>query len=185
MKPKALALCGLFAALSAIGAFMKIPLPPPMVPFTLQFLFAALAGVLLGAKLGGWSQLIYVLVGLSGIPVFTQGGGIGYVLKPTFGYLIGFVIAAFIIGLIMEKLQTANFKNLFIASFVGLMVVYGIGVSYLYFINKLYIGNDIGVWTALWSGAIICIPGDLTVCGLTAFVGTKMVPLLKRSRLVG
>lgn len=87
-RTRTITLCGLFAALTAIGAFIKIPLPPPLVPFTLQFLFCALAGVLLGSKVGALSQLIYVLVGLVGIPVFTEGSGLHYVVKPTFGYLI-------------------------------------------------------------------------------------------------
>ena len=64
----------LFAALTAIGGFIRIPLGP--VPFTLQFLFSAYAGVLLGARLGLYSQILYVGIGLLGIPIFTRGGGI-------------------------------------------------------------------------------------------------------------
>ncbi|MGL4345080.1 MAG: biotin transporter BioY [Cellulosilyticaceae bacterium] len=183
MKAKALALCGLFAALTAIGAFIRIPLPPPMVPITLQFFFVVLAGILLGCKLGGISQLTYVLIGLSGVPVFTGGGGIGYVLRPTFGYIIGFVMASFVIGYMVQKCEKLSFWKLFGAAFTGLIVVYVIGVPYLYVINTFYIGNAIGLWTALWSGAIICLPGDLTVCGVTALVGMKVVPLLKRGKL--
>ncbi|MFQ9695527.1 MAG: biotin transporter BioY [Zhenhengia sp.] len=130
-RTRAITLCGLFAALTAIGAFIKIPLPPPLVPFTLQFLFCALAGVLLGSKMGALSQLIYVLVGLVGIPVFTEGGGLHYVVKPTFGYLIGFVLGAYVIGLCVEKVKEINFKHLFIASLIGLVVVYVLGVVYM------------------------------------------------------
>lgn len=184
MKTKSLALCGLFAALTAIGAFIKIPLPPPMVPFTLQFLFTALAGVLLGSRLGGISQLTYVLIGLMGIPVFTGGGGIGYIMKPTFGYLIGFVVASYVIGWFVEGMQEITFEKLFLAAVMGLISVYAIGVPYLYLINKLYIGNDLGAWAALWGGAIICIPGDIITCIITAFVGVRLIPLLKRAQLV-
>ena len=80
-------LCALFAALIAIGAFIRIPVP--YVPITFQGFFVLLAGFLLGPKYGAASMLIYIAVGLVGIPVFTEGGGIMYVLKPTFGYLIG------------------------------------------------------------------------------------------------
>lgn len=82
MKIRDLILVAMFAALTAIGAFIKIPIP--YVPFTLQFLFCAFAGMILGARLGALSQIIYVAIGLAGIPVFTEGGGIGYVFKPTF-----------------------------------------------------------------------------------------------------
>lgn len=178
-----LTLCGLFAALTAIGAFIKIPLPPPLVPFTLQFLFCALAGVLLGAKVGALSQLIYVLVGLVGIPVFTEGGGLHYIFKPTFGYLIGFVIGAYVIGICIEKFKEINFKNLFKASLIGLIVVYALGVVYMYVIYNFYIGNEMGVWTAIWGGAISCAPGDLLLCVLTAVMGVKMIPVLRKNRL--
>ena len=92
-------LAALFAALTAIGAFLQIP--TGTVPITLQFLFTALAGLLLGWKWGAISQLLYVGIGLLGLPVFTQGGGIGYVLQPSFGFLLGLIPAAAIIGALM------------------------------------------------------------------------------------
>lgn len=182
-RTRTITLCGLFAALTAIGAFIKIPLPPPLVPFTLQFLFCALAGVLLGSKVGALSQLIYVLVGLVGIPVFTEGGGLHYVVKPTFGYLIGFVLGAYVIGLCVEKFKEINFKNLFIASLIGLIVVYVLGVVYMYIIYNFYIGNEMGVWVAVWGGAISCAPGDILICIITAIMGVKMITALRRNRL--
>lgn len=84
-----LILCALFAALIAVGAFIKIPIPG--VPFTLQVLFTTLAGLLLGSRMGAVSVAIYIILGLAGVPIFTGGGGIGYVVYPTFGYLIGFL----------------------------------------------------------------------------------------------
>ena len=77
LNTRNLILVALFTALTAIGAFLRIPMP--MVPFTLQNLFSTLAGLLLGSYLGAVSVGIYVLLGLAGVPVFTSGGGIGYV----------------------------------------------------------------------------------------------------------
>ena len=85
---------GLFTTLIILGAFIKIPVP--VIPFTLQFLFVSLAGLLLGAKYGGLSVFIYAALGLAGLPVFTAGGGITYVVFPTFGYIIGFIFSAFV-----------------------------------------------------------------------------------------
>ncbi len=96
----------LFAALTAVGAFIKVPFYP--VPFTLQFLFCAYAGMLLGARKGLYSQLLYVGIGLIGVPVFANGGGLSYVFQPTFGFLIGFIIAAFVMGLFIGKNPKAN-----------------------------------------------------------------------------
>jgi len=90
---KKMILASFFTVLTAIGAFIRIPLP--FVPIVLQGLFVILSGMVLGSKWGAISQLAYVTVGIAGLPVFTGGGGIGYVLHPTFGYLIGFIFASY------------------------------------------------------------------------------------------
>ena len=99
-------LAALFAALTAIGAFLQIP--TGTVPITLQFLFTALAGLLLGWKWGAVSQLLYVGIGLLGLPVFTQGGGIGYVLQPSFGFLLGLIPAAAVIGALTARFSCSS-----------------------------------------------------------------------------
>lgn len=89
-KVRDISLMALFSALTAIGAFITIPIPP--VPFTLQIFFAILAGALLGSKRGFISVGVYVLLGLCGLPVFTKGAGLSYIFQPTFGYLAGFIL---------------------------------------------------------------------------------------------
>ena len=87
-KTLMLVLTALFAALTAVGAFFKIPFA--LAAISLQFLFTAMAGILLGAGYGALSQLVYVLIGLVGVPIFALGGGFSYVLQPTFGFLLGY-----------------------------------------------------------------------------------------------
>ena len=89
-------LCALFAALTAVGAFFKIPFA--LAAISLQFLFTAMAGVLLGAGYGALSQAVYVLIGLVGVPIFALGGGFSYIFQPTFGFLLGLIPCAFVIG---------------------------------------------------------------------------------------
>jgi biotin transport system substrate-specific component len=94
-----LVLITLFAALTALGARVTIPLPFTPVPVTLQVLFPLLAGLLLGGKRGALSQAEYVAAGLAGFPVFAKGGsGLAYLFGPTGGYLLGFIAAAFVVG---------------------------------------------------------------------------------------
>lgn len=125
-----LVMIAMFAALTAIGAFIKIPLP--VVPFTLQIVFVFLAGSLLGSRNGFLSQVVYISVGLVGLPVFTQGGGITYVLQPTFGYLIGFACGAYVIGKVIERFDNPTRKHFILAHLIGVVVIYTIGVPYLY-----------------------------------------------------
>ena len=103
MKTSDLVYCSIFTVLIAVGAFIKIPIP--VVPFTLQVLFTTMSGLLLGAKLGAVSVGMYIFSGLIGLPVFTEGGGIWYLFKPSFGYIIGFLIGSYVTGKIAEKLK--------------------------------------------------------------------------------
>lgn len=129
----------LFSGLMVVGAFIKIPLP--FLPVTLQGFFCALAGILLGARLGLLSQLIYILMGLLGLPVFSSGGGITYILNLSFGYIIGFALAAFVIGWLSERLGQVNFKNALISLYSGLTVMYLCGLGYAYLLSVLYLNK--------------------------------------------
>ena len=100
-KTLMLVLTALFAALTAVGAFFKIPFA--LAAISLQFLFTAMAGILLGAGYGALSQLVYVLIGLVGVPIFALGGGFSYVLQPTFGFLLGLIPSAFVIGKLAKR----------------------------------------------------------------------------------
>ena len=102
-KTKSIIYCGLFTALIAVGAFIKIPIP--VVPFTLQYLFTMLAGLLLGSRRGSLSVIAYVILGLAGLPIFSEGGGLWYIFKPSFGYLIGFCAGTFLTGYLAEHMK--------------------------------------------------------------------------------
>lgn len=182
LKTRDMILVAMFTALTAIGAFIKIPVGP--VPINLQFLFTALAGVMLGSRLGCLSQIIYVVLGLMGIPVFTSGGGISYIFKPTFGYLIGYIVAAYVIGKIAEKVEKPSYVRLFTASLVGIIIVYAIGVPYLYIVLKFVMGAKITIIGALKTGMFLFIPGDIAKCLVTAALGVKVVPIVRKAALV-
>lgn len=125
-RTKEMVLFGLFTALIAIGAFIKIPVP--VCPFTLQLLFTTLAGLILGSRNGACSVGLYVLLGLAGVPVFTEGGGPSYIFQPTFGYLIGFIAGAWLTGWIFERSGDFSFGKTLFANLAGLLVVYLFGM---------------------------------------------------------
>lgn len=171
-------LISLFTAFISIGAFIKIPVP--IVPFTLQFLFTMLAGLLLGGRLGAISVGIYILLGLIGLPVFTQGGGLGYIATPTFGYIIGFCVGAYITGKIANSVGNPSYKRLFTANFIGLGVVYSFGMVYYYLISNFYLNSPIGIWPLFLYCFILAVPGDIVLCILAAFISKRLIPVIKR-----
>lgn len=165
-KTRMMILAALFAALTAVGAFIRFPLGAMSV--TLQFMFTAMAGVLLGAKWGAVSQTVYVVLGLVGLPVFTMGGGIGYVMQPSFGFLLGLIPTAWVIGRLTEK-ENGHWR-IALACLAGLAVLYLIGLPYMYLIMKLYLHKAITVWTAVKAGMLVYLPGDAIKIALTVLL---------------
>ena len=160
-ETKNMVYCAMFVTLIAAGAFIKIPIP--VVPFTLQYLFTMLAGLLLGAKLGCLAVCVYILLGLAGVPVFTQGGGIGYIFQPTFGYIIGFAVGAYVTGKIANGKKNPGYMRLLVANFIGLGIVYLFGMVYYYFISNFYLGTPIGLWPLFLYCFLLVVPGDIVV----------------------
>lgn len=155
-KTKQLVFCSLFTALIAVGAFIKIPVP--VVPFTLQYLFTMLAGLILGPRLGTISVTAYMLLGLAGLPIFTEGGGLWYVLKPSFGYIIGFCIGTYVTGTLAARLKKRTVARYLAANLAGLAVVYAAGMIYYYVICNYVLNTPIAVarcsCTALFSPSL-------------------------------
>ena len=172
MSARKLVYTALFAALTAVGAFLKIPLGVSSI--TLQFLFTAMAGVMLGAGGGALSQAVYVALGLLGLPIFTAGGGFSYVLQPTFGFLLGLIPSAAVIGAMTRR--SASAVRIALACVVGLAVLYAIGVPYMALILNGYMGKGMSVSGLLWAGMLPFLPGDAIKIAVTAI----LCPLLRR-----
>lgn len=180
-KTKDLIMCSIFVALIVVGAFIKIPVP--VVPFTLQLLFTMMAGLLLGGKLGALSVCIYILMGLLGLPVFAEGGGLSYIFKPSFGYIIGFAVASYVTGVIANQVSNPSYKRLFAANFIGLGIVYLFGMVYYYLMSNFYLGTPIGLWPLFLYCFLLAVPGDIAICILGAILGKRMIPIIRNNRM--
>lgn len=182
MKLRDLLLVALFAALTAVGAFIRVDIP--FVPFTLQFFFCAFAGILLGSRLGALSQIVYVAIGLMGIPVFTKGGGISYIFQPTFGYLLGFIACAWVIGLVSERFKKLNFLTILLSVLSGLLALYLIGVPYLYLIFRFYLNSPKTVVWVITYGFVLFIGGDILLSVIVSLIAYRVKPILIRAGLI-
>lgn len=180
MKTKDMVLIAMFTALTAIGAQLSLPTNP--VPFTLQVLFCMYSGILLGAKRGAISQIIYVALGLIGLPIFAGAkGGPGMIVSPTFGYLLGFIACSFVAGLISEKFKSKNIIKLLVASLGGLAVVYIIGVPYLYIILNNVVGVETTISGAIKTGFLVFLAQDIVKCIIVAVTSRAIIPVLGRA----
>lgn len=133
MKVRDMVLCSMFAAITAILAQIVIPIGT--IPITFQVLAVTLCGGLLGKKLGFISQVVYILLGAIGIPVYAGfSGGINVLLGPTGGYLLSYPIAAYIIGYLCKDNKIT--KNLF-GMLLGLSFIYLVGMLQLKFVTGM------------------------------------------------
>ena len=180
MKVKDLILTALFAALTAIGAFLGFKFV--LASITLQFLFTAMAGVLLGRKYGALSQAVYVLLGLVGVPIFAQGGGFSYVLQPTFGFLLGLIPAACITGMIARR-KTASFWWLLLACLAGTAAVYVIGLPYMHCILRFYLNKTWSIQQTVMGGMVIFLPWDVLKAIVASLLAKKLLPTLHKAGL--
>ena len=183
---KEISFVGLFVALIVVGAFIKIDIPLPLytMHFTLQWLFVLLAGFILGKKLGTISVITYIALGLIGVPVFAAGGGIAYVLRPGFGFLLGFVLAAFLIGLLTEKLHATKVYQLLLPATVGLFAYYGVGAVYFYMIKNFYVHDAVSFGVVVVQYCLITVIPDFILCVLAAVLANQVVPTLNRMNVL-
>lgn len=157
-----------FTILTCLGAFVRIPLPFSPVPITLQTFFVIFSGLILGPS-GAISQILYILLGTSGLPIFTNAGfGFCYLLGPTGGYLFGFVLTAFLVGS-FSKTVSSNFRLLLVVILASLFILF-CGTTWLAFLFRMSFNK------AFFLGALPFIPGDI-IKSLLAYSIYKKIQL--------
>ncbi|MEF9940015.1 MAG: biotin transporter BioY [Clostridium sp.] len=181
MKSKAwtieeMAVCGLFTALIAAGAFIKISIPVQPFPmnFTLQWFFVLLAAFMLGPRLSFISVCVYLAVGLVGVPVFAAGGGPAYLVRPTFGFLLGFAAAAYVTGTVDRALHATTLKKMVVAATCGLVVMYLSGMFYFYFISNYVIHMPVSWKIVFINCCLLTVFGDFVLCILAAVLAKRL-----------
>jgi biotin transport system substrate-specific component len=146
----------LFSSLICVASLVLKLGGDVLVPFSILPFMVMLAGGILGPRLGALSVAIYVLLGLLGIPVFAKPpfGGFTYILQPSFGFLPGFILAAFFIGAFLEKMPSEHILKYMLAMLLGIAVIYIVGIPYLFAIVKFYLGKPFGLWKAIQIGML-------------------------------
>ena len=156
---KDLVYAAVFTALTVVSAYLRIPMP--VAPITLQFFFALCAGLTLGVKWGAVSQLLYLLMGLLGLPVFAMGAGFGCALQPAFGFLLGLVPASAVAGLLRRKPV--------LAALAAWAALYCVGLPYLFVFTR-----PMPISTVLKTGLLVFLPGDCIKMVVACIISPKI-----------
>jgi biotin transport system substrate-specific component len=167
-----------FAALTAVMSFISIPTPFSLVPITGQTLAVMLTGSILSVRQAYWSMLTYLLIGAVGVPVFSGfSGGIGVILGPTGGYLIGYLPGVMLIALL--KGHNNTLWSLALANIIG-----GIGIVYLLGITWLGLVTGMGIQKAIMAGALPFIPGDIMKVIAATVISATVNKRLQKARIL-
>lgn len=171
---------GLAVALMVAGAAISLPIGP--VPISLQSLFALLIGIVLGKKLAPIAMMVYIAAGLLGLPFFAGlKGGPQYVVSPTFGFIIAFIIATFIAGLGNESKSKAK---RYISLIIATVVIYALGAAYFYIVQRFYLGKTYELFDILKLTVIPFLIGDFVKLNIAYLVGGRLKNVLMANRLV-
>jgi biotin transport system substrate-specific component len=170
-----ISLAGMFVALMAVGANITSIVPFLVVggvPITLQTFFSVLAGAVLGSRLGAISMAVYMALGLVGAPVFARfSGGFTSLVSPTFGFIVSYILVAYIIGKLVEKKNTL--KMFITASLIGMVFNYLFGTNWMYFAYKFWASAPDGfTYQLAWLWMVPPLPKDIIlsiVAGMFAY----------------
>lgn len=170
-KVKELVLFSLFTALTAIGAFIRVPVP--LCPFTLQLLFTTLSGLILGSRKGAASVAVYVALGLSGVPVLRRAEG-----RDIFSSLLSVIFWGSSRAPGLRGNCRSIWKTVICPHFIcepgrtscGLPF----GMVYVYVINNYYLNTPIGIWPVVLYCFLLAVPGDICLCVLAAVLAKKL-----------
>ena len=165
-----------FALLTALGAHVAVPVPGSQVPITMQTLFVTLGGAMLGPYLGAASQVLYLLAGIAGAPVFAMGSGFAYLLGPTGGYLLSYPLAAALTGILSGRDRSSGARAFFriaLAMLIASGLILALGWAQL----TLLSGN---AGRAFRMGVLPFILGDVLKVALGALIAQRL-----RARTLG
>jgi len=165
-------LIAVFTSLTCMGGFIRIPMFP--VPFTLQTLFVYFSALLLGIRRAVLSQVLFLVIGLAGIPVFAKGGGPAYILQPSFGYLAAFPLSVYICGKIFSKNKNHSFSRLLLACASSMLVILGVGSLYLYFNLNYIIDTSVSFSKVFVTGFLVFLPAEVLKCFIAVLIYRKL-----------
>ena len=179
-------LSAFFAVLTSVGGTLTVPMYP--VPMTMQTFFVLASGLLLGPKYGPLSQVLYVVMGLAGLPVFAGGtGGLHHVFSPSFGFLVGFIAASWTAGFLVSPKQAAGPRTAFqyaLACCAATVVLYTVALPCFY-LNMNYVTGVPMTLTGVFQAALIpfVIP-DALKAAAAGVLARQAIPMLRNAGLL-
>ena len=165
--------------LTIVGGLIRIPVPFTPITITLQTFFVIASGLILGGKDGAYAHIIYAVLGLIGLPVFTGGGGPAYVIRPSFGYILSFPLAAFLTGFVKSRFKTLNVGKLFASCLIGIAANYFIGIFYQVLVLSVFTqGGTLIAALASVPSVLVMLVKDIILVFLLCLLYPRIMTLI-------
>ena len=182
-------LAAFFAGLTAVGGIMSIPMWP--VPFTMQSFFVLMSGLFLGPKFGPLSQVIYIMMGLAGAPVFAGGaGGLHHVFAPSFGFLVAYIPVSWVAGMLASFIKPAQDKSAalyikyLLICLAATVVLYAIGLPAFYLNMRYVLNTPLSLTRVFQLSLIPFIIPDFLKAVVAAGLAYKTISTLRNAGLL-
>lgn len=176
-----LVLAALLTTMTAAGAWIRIP--GPVVPITAQTLFTYLAGALLSRRQAFLSQAAYLLLGLAGAPVFALGGGLAYLMQPSFGYLFALPFTALAIAQVEHNKRATTVQRRMVSLVLGSVCVFSLSAIWLYFYFVWVMKTPASLQTLSTLWVLPFIPGEAIKIVAAAFISITLEKRMKENVL--
>lgn len=171
-KTKNLIQISLAIALISVGALVKIPIVT--LPITLQPFMVYIIAFSLNKKKSTTAIILYTVLGLIGIPIFANGGGIGYIFQPSFGFILGFILVTLIAGTILEHVKSTKVSTYIITGLICEVFLYIIGITYMHIILKYHMHADKSVGTLIYLYCLPYLPSDILSVVVAGIVASRI-----------
>lgn len=170
LNTQSMCVVALFTVVLIVSAFIKIPIS--IVPVTMQTFAVILCGLLLERRLSVLAVSLYVFMGLLGLPVFANGGGLVYILQPSFGYLMGFLAAVYFIGTFSKKKD--SYVKTFMISIIAILIIYSFGLSYFVGLQSAYFSKPLDFGWIFYFLFLVYLPGDVIACIIASYLKSRI-----------
>lgn len=169
-------------AVLVIASQISLPIGP--IPITLQSLAVLVIGYLLTPRNAMMATLLFLILGLIGLPVFTGfSGGVQSVLTPSFGFVISFIPASYFQAKYMQNKKDPLLKDFAVAGLINMIIMYVIGLGYMAVILNIFLDSNINLGGILLGGLIPFIPGDLLKFSVSISLSKRLRPISLKGKL--
>lgn len=181
LKTRNIAIMGIFLAMMVMGAYIQISLPTPFMVMhvTMQLFVSVVIGLCLPLKLSAMTLVTYIFAGVMGLPVFATGGGLYYIAKPTFGFILGFLFCSMMCSFLYHHYHPKTIKDYFLIGLAGMSLYYISGIVYYFVMTRFILLTDVPLEIIIFNCFIVSVVPDTLITFFASLASRRLESVRK------